>query len=185
MADQFALALHRRIARSHRRSSGRARRVRRRAAAGQCLGAGLGFDPARRAEGRIAGGGSTFRQLRAGDSRLPPEIRLWAGDLGGWQQARRRLRQGRRQEGHRQFRAGGLRVGKNHPDIWRVKLVVKLPALEACEAALDGVVEVSSWFLDDPEADETDENTDWCLEGFARVPPDRASLDAALAVAAA
>jgi len=76
-------------------------------------------------------------------------------------------------------------VGKNHPDIWRVKLVVKLPALEACEAALDGVVEVSSWFLDDPDADETDENTDWCLEGFARVAPDRASLDAALAVAAA
>jgi len=76
-------------------------------------------------------------------------------------------------------------LGKNHPDIWRVKLVVKLPALEACEAALDGVVEVSSWFLDDPDADETDENTDWCLEGFARVPPDRASLDAALAVAAA
>ncbi len=74
---------------------------------------------------------------------------------------------------------------KNHPDIWRVKLVVKLPALEACEAALDGVVEVSSWFLDDPDADETDENTDWCLEGFARIPPDRASLDAALAVAAA
>jgi len=74
---------------------------------------------------------------------------------------------------------------RNHPDIWRVKLVVKLPALEACEGALDGVVEVSSWFLDDPEADETDENTDWCLEGFARVPPDRASLDAALAVAAA
>jgi len=76
-------------------------------------------------------------------------------------------------------------LGKNHPDIWRVRLVVKLPALEACEAALDGVVEVSSWFLDDPDADETDENTDWCLEGFARVPPDRASLDAALAVAAA
>lgn len=73
----------------------------------------------------------------------------------------------------------------NHPEIWRVKLVVKLPALEACEAALDGVVEVSSWFLDDPDADETDENTDWCLEGFARIPPDRASLDAALAVAAA
>ncbi len=76
-------------------------------------------------------------------------------------------------------------MGKNHPDIWRVKLVVKLPALEACEAALEGVVEVSSWFLDDPDADETDDNTDWCLEGFARVPPDRASLDAALAVAAA
>ncbi len=76
-------------------------------------------------------------------------------------------------------------MGKNHPDIWRVKLVVKLPALEACEAALDGVVEVSSWFLDDPDADETDENTDWCLEGFARVPPDRAALDGALAVAAA
>ena len=76
-------------------------------------------------------------------------------------------------------------MARIHPDIWRIRLVVALPALELCESALAPFVEVSSWFLEDPEADESDENSRWLLEGFARQAPDRAGLETALALAMA
>jgi ribosomal protein L11 methyltransferase len=74
---------------------------------------------------------------------------------------------------------------KTHPEIWRIRLAVRLPAVEAFDAALTPFAEVSSWFLEDPEADESDEDSRWTLEGFARAAPDRAALETALALAAA
>jgi ribosomal protein L11 methyltransferase len=76
-------------------------------------------------------------------------------------------------------------LARIHPDIWRIRLSVILPAIEACEAALAPFAEVSSWFLQDPEADESDENSRWVLEGFARLAPDRAALETALELASA
>jgi ribosomal protein L11 methyltransferase len=74
---------------------------------------------------------------------------------------------------------------KVHPDIWRIRLSVTLPAIELCEAALAPFAEVSSWFLEDPDADESDERSRWLLEGFARQAPDRVALETALALATA
>ncbi len=74
---------------------------------------------------------------------------------------------------------------KSHPPIWRVEVTVPLPAVEACETAMETVTDAVSWFLEDPAADETDERTRWRLEGFAKTPIDRAALDAALALATA
>ena len=74
---------------------------------------------------------------------------------------------------------------KTHPDIWRIRVSVTLAAIEACEAAMAPFAEVSSWFLEDPEADETEENTRWLLEGFAREAPDRVALETALELATA
>ena len=76
-------------------------------------------------------------------------------------------------------------MAKIHPDIWRIRLSVTLPAIETFEAALAPFGEVSSWFLEDPEADESDEQSRWVLEGFARAAPDRAALETALDLAAA
>jgi ribosomal protein L11 methyltransferase len=76
-------------------------------------------------------------------------------------------------------------MGKIHPDIWRVRLVVTFPAIELCETAMEPFVEVASWFLDDPDADENDENTRWCLEGFSRQPLDRTALETVLTLATA
>ena len=76
-------------------------------------------------------------------------------------------------------------MAKIHPDIWRIRLSVILPAIEACEAALAPFAEVSSWFLEDPDADEQDEKSRWVLEGFARQAPDRVALATALELATA
>jgi ribosomal protein L11 methyltransferase len=76
-------------------------------------------------------------------------------------------------------------MAKIHPDIWRIRVIVPLPAIEACEAALAPFAEVASWFLADPDADESDETTLWVLEGFDPTPPDRQKLETALALAAA
>ena len=74
---------------------------------------------------------------------------------------------------------------KSHPELWRVRLVVPLAAVETCEAALEPFTDSVSWFLEDPAAEETDAASRWCLEAVARTPPDRPALQAALALAAA
>jgi ribosomal protein L11 methyltransferase len=76
-------------------------------------------------------------------------------------------------------------MGKVHPDIWRIRLSITLGAIDLCEAALAPFAEVSSWFLEDPDQDESDENTRWLLEGFARQAPDRVALETAMALAMA
>ncbi|HVI50838.1 MAG TPA: 50S ribosomal protein L11 methyltransferase [Candidatus Sulfotelmatobacter sp.] len=74
---------------------------------------------------------------------------------------------------------------KPHPDVWRVEIVVALAAVEAFEAVLENFTDSVSWFLDDPDADETDENLLWRLEGYSRTPVERAEIEAALEVTAA
>lgn len=74
---------------------------------------------------------------------------------------------------------------KVNPDIWRVRISVIFAALELCETAIEPYVDITSWFLEDPDAHESDEQTRWLLEGFARQPPERAALETALALAMA
>ncbi len=74
---------------------------------------------------------------------------------------------------------------KPHPDIWRVEITVPRSAVEACEAAMERFTDAVSWFLEDPAADERDDEARWRLEGFAKTPIDRAQLDAALSLATA
>lgn len=74
---------------------------------------------------------------------------------------------------------------KPHPDVWRVEIVVPLAAVEAFEAVLEGFTDSVSWFLNDPDADETDENLLWRLEGYSRTPVERTEIEAALEVTAA
>lgn len=76
-------------------------------------------------------------------------------------------------------------MAKPHPDVWRVEVVVPLAAVEAFEAVLESFTDSVSWFLNDPDADETDENLLWRLEGYSRTPVERADIEAALAVTAA
>ncbi|OIR09960.1 ribosomal protein L11 methyltransferase [mine drainage metagenome] len=73
---------------------------------------------------------------------------------------------------------------KIYPDVWRVEVVVPLAAVELYEGVLERFADAVSWFLNDPEADETDENLLWRLEGYSRTPVDRAALDGALALTA-
>lgn len=74
---------------------------------------------------------------------------------------------------------------KSHPDIWRVEVVVPLYAVETFEAALEGFTDAVSWFLADPDADETAEHELWRLEGYSRTPLSRGRLETSLALAAA
>lgn len=74
---------------------------------------------------------------------------------------------------------------KLHPDIWKVEIVVPLRAVETFEAVLERFTDAVSWFLDDPELDETDDLLPWRLEGYSRTPIDRTALDTELALAAA
>jgi ribosomal protein L11 methyltransferase len=76
-------------------------------------------------------------------------------------------------------------MGQVHPAIWRIRLSTTLPAMALCEAALAPFAEVSSWFLEDPDEDLSDDHTRWLLEGFARRAPDRVALETALALAMA
>lgn len=73
---------------------------------------------------------------------------------------------------------------KSHPDIWRVEVVVPLAAVETFEAALERFADAVSWFLADPDADESDEKVLWRLEGYSRTPIDRAALETAVTLAA-
>jgi ribosomal protein L11 methyltransferase len=74
---------------------------------------------------------------------------------------------------------------KSHPPVWRVEIVVPLPAVEACQAVMERFTEAVSWFLEDPDADERDDATRWRLEGFSKNPPERAEIEAALALTSA
>jgi ribosomal protein L11 methyltransferase len=74
---------------------------------------------------------------------------------------------------------------KPHPDVWLVEIVVPLADVEIFEAVLESFTDSVSWFLNDPDADETDENLLWRLEGYSRTPVERAEIDAALEVTAA
>lgn len=76
-------------------------------------------------------------------------------------------------------------MAKPHPDVWRVEIVVPLAAVEAFEAVLECFTDSVSWFLNDPDADETDENLLWRLEGYSRTPVERAEIESALEVTAA
>ena len=62
--------------------------------------------------------------------------------------------------------------------VWRIEIGVPAQAVAAFEAALQPHCESVSWFV-------TDEPAHWHMEGFCRSEPDRASLDVALALAAA
>jgi ribosomal protein L11 methyltransferase len=74
---------------------------------------------------------------------------------------------------------------KPHPVIWRVSVTVPLAAVETFETVLDLHADAVSWFLDDPESDESDERVLWRLEGFSRTPLERSVIEAALSLAAA
>lgn len=71
-----------------------------------------------------------------------------------------------------------------HPVTFRISLVVPLVAVEPYETVLERFTDAVSWFLEDPEADETDDKTLWRLEGIARQPVERPALIAALAATA-
>jgi len=73
----------------------------------------------------------------------------------------------------------------HHPDVWRVEIVVPLAAVEAYESVLEGFTDTVSWFLNDPDEDETDEKLLWRLEGYSRTPIDSGELAGALALMAA
>ncbi|GHU05029.1 ribosomal protein L11 methyltransferase [Alphaproteobacteria bacterium] len=68
--------------------------------------------------------------------------------------------------------------------LWRVGVVVSLKRLDAFEAALAPFVSALSTFLDDPEADECEEDALWRLEGYANEALDRTELSAALVLTA-
>lgn len=69
------------------------------------------------------------------------------------------------------------------PDIWRIEVVVPAHAVDACESALEPFADAVSWFVTEGDADEPDRQ--WLLQAFSRAAPDRAGLEAALAVTAA
>jgi ribosomal protein L11 methyltransferase len=73
---------------------------------------------------------------------------------------------------------------KPHPVVWRVSLTVPLAAVETFETVLDLHADAVSWFLDDPDSDESDERVLWRLEGFSKTPLDRGVIETALTVAA-
>ena len=75
-------------------------------------------------------------------------------------------------------------VKPKYPDIWRIDLTVLLPDVEIFETVLEDFTDTVSWFLADPEADETDERTLWRLEGYSRRPIDHTALEAAVILAA-
>ncbi len=75
------------------------------------------------------------------------------------------------------------------PDIWRIEITVPEQAVAAFEVALERHADTVSWFMVDAPKDDTREDTvsseHWYLEGFCREAPDRAALNASLAVTAA
>ena len=70
------------------------------------------------------------------------------------------------------------------PDVWRLRLTVAAEAVPVFEPVFERFAEAVTMFMDDRSGRSEGEG-DWHLEGFARVPPDRAAIVAGLAVVAA
>ena len=73
---------------------------------------------------------------------------------------------------------------KSPPAIWRVEIVVAAHSVPAFETVLDRFTPAVSWFLDNPEAEGSDETALWRLEGFSKTAIDRASFEVEVALAA-
>lgn len=72
----------------------------------------------------------------------------------------------------------------SHPEIWRIEITVPEHAVALYESVLERFAEAVSWFMEETDGT-SDGEGDWYLEGYSRTPPDRAGLEAALAVASA
>ena len=70
------------------------------------------------------------------------------------------------------------------PDVWRLRLTVTAEGIELFEGVFERFAEAVTMFMDD-RSGRSDGEGDWHLEGFARTPPDRAAILAALEVVAA
>ncbi len=78
-----------------------------------------------------------------------------------------------------------MAVAPLHPAVWRVRLVVKLPAVDSCVLAMAPYTAGCSWFLEDEDASDSAADSVWCVEGFSNSPPERTGLETALAQAMA
>lgn len=72
-------------------------------------------------------------------------------------------------------------MAKTLPDIWRIELTVPARTVAAFESALEPFADAVSWFMNASE----DEEGEWTVEAVVRQTPDRAAIDAALALVAA
>lgn len=73
----------------------------------------------------------------------------------------------------------------HHPDVWRVEVTAPLATVEVFETVLERFTDAVSWFLDDFDADETDEKLLWRLEGYSRTPVSRTEIETSVALASA
>jgi ribosomal protein L11 methyltransferase len=72
-----------------------------------------------------------------------------------------------------------------HPTVWRVEIVVPHSAVEGFAPVIEHFADSVSWFLDDPDADDSAEQALWRLEAFSKAAIDRAALESAVALTAA
>jgi len=70
------------------------------------------------------------------------------------------------------------------PDVWRLRLTVDPETLDLFESVFEHYAEAVTMFMED-RSGMSDGDCLWYLEGFARTPPDRAQVIAALAAVAA
>ena len=70
------------------------------------------------------------------------------------------------------------------PDIWHLRLIVAPEAVDAFEEVFERFAESVTMFMED-KSGISDGDCLWHLEGYARTPPDRAQITAALAAIAA
>ena len=70
------------------------------------------------------------------------------------------------------------------PDIWHLRLTVAPEALDAFEAVFERFAESVTMFMED-RSGVSDGDCPWHLEGYARTPPNRSEIVAALAAVAA
>ncbi len=70
------------------------------------------------------------------------------------------------------------------PNVWRLRLTVAAEAVPVFEPVFERFAEAVTMFMDDRSGRSEGEG-DWHLEGFSRVPPDRAAIVAGLEVLAA
>jgi ribosomal protein L11 methyltransferase len=76
-------------------------------------------------------------------------------------------------------------VATIHPAVWRIRLVVPLPAVDSCALAMAPFTAACSWFLDNEDASDAAADSLWWVEGFSTSPPARTALETALAQAMA